>query len=228
MQKLLLYSPDLDLLQETVSLLEENFQIPVFTAVDEPSLRSQLQSKVFTCAVFRVAQADLSTIQILQEMRDHGQRFPLLIAADKASDVVAPWVKNEPDIHVLLTPFNERGFIGLTRKLIATRRVPRQTFRRFATNQIAEVENLGSGDSILTCMYNLSQGGAYCELDGEDGINIGDLIRVRVNSTEKTSTHILNAKVVWTTPKGRFSGRAGFGLRFVSQKEANQTLLSKL
>lgn len=228
MQKILLYSPDLVLLEETIRLLEENFQVPVYTAVDDASLRSQLESKVFTCAIFRIPQADLTTIDMLQEIRDLGQRFPLLIAADKASEVVAPWVKNEHDIHVLLTPFNERGFLGLTRKLIAVRRVPRQTFRRFHTNQIAEVENLGSGGSVLTCMYNLSQGGAYCEFDSQDGVNVGDLIKVRVNTTEKETEHVLNAKVVWTTPKGRFSGRAGFGFRFVSQREANQALLSKL
>src|SRR5690606_24744522 len=116
-----------------------------------------------------------------------------------------------PDVHLLAEPYYEKNLIGIVRKLLISKRVPKQMYRRFNTNQIAEVEELSSGASVLTSMYNLSKGGAYCEFEAADSLSVGDYIRMKVAIPDTNSEYTFNAKVVWTTPKGRFSGRFGCG-----------------
>src|SRR5690606_34559234 len=108
-----------------------------------------------------------------------------------------------------------------------SRRVPKQLYPRFNTNQIAEIETLEDGGNLLTSMYNLSKGGAYCEFDSPTPVTVGDMVRVRIHLDEKNSDYAINAKVIWTTAKGRFSGRFGCGMKFVSSRDIYKTLLSK-
>ncbi len=228
MQKILIYSSDVWSLESVRASIDVNFDHPICTAIDEKTLRTELESSVFNLGIFRVKEIDQDTLRKISMMRSMGYKFPLLIAADNIGIKFSDLLKKLSDVHILSTPFRDVSLVGLARKILMGQQVPRQFFRRFYTNQIAELESLGSGDSHLSCMYNLSEGGAYCEFENKDGIGIGDLFRVKVDKENMNSQHILNAKVVWTTDKGKFSGRFGCGLRFISQKEVYQSLMAKL
>lgn len=228
MQKVLIYSPDVWTLESTKSCLEVQFSNPISGALDEASMKVELEKNVFHLGIFRIKEIEQKTLQRISQMRSMGYKFPIIIASDVVTAKFIDVLTKMQDVHILSTPYRDVSLLGLTRKLFISREVPRQYFRRYYTNQIAEIESLGTGDSLLSCMYNLSQGGAYCEFDKEKNVVVGDLMRIKVDREDLNSQHVLNAKVVWVTEKGKFSGRFGCGLRFISQKEVYQSLMSKL
>jgi hypothetical protein len=228
MQRLILFSDDFQTIETTRRMIEKNFNNPIEIAMDEPGLRAQLDSKNFSLGMFRTPQLDEKLRLTLTRMRKLGYGFPFLVACEKSLSESQKKLELENEIHALIGPPTEKSLMGLTRKLLIARRVPRQFFPRFNTNVIAQIEPLASGNPLLTCMYNLSQGGAYCEFDSKDPVAVGDLIKFQVNLDDTKSGYVLNGKVVWTTPKGRFTGRFGCGFKFVSAQEAYRALISKL
>lgn len=228
MQKLLIYANDFEILEKTQRVYEKHLNNPIEICMDEPGLMAQVDSRNFSLGIFTVLEADGNIFSLTNRLRNSGYTFPLLILSEKMDTALIRKVEGLSDVHTLIGKPTEKAMIGLARKLLMARRVPKQTFPRFNTNVIAQIESLASGNAILTCMYNLSQGGAYCEFEGQDGITVGDLIKFRVNLNTTNSDYSLNGKVVWTTPKGRFSGRFGCGFKFVSTQDTYRALISKL
>lgn len=229
MQKILVYADDFDRLENVQKFLEKNLPNPLEICMNEPGLIAQIEARNFSMALFRIGMLNQKMFSIASRLRKAGYVFPFMISADSADKICLKKIEELNDVHTLIGAPTEKQLVGLTRKLLVARRVPRQTHRRFNTNVLAQIEPLASGQPLLTCMYNLSQGGAYCEFDSEEAVSVGDLIKLQVN-TENTnkSGHILNGKVVWTTQKGRFSGRFGCGFKFVSSQDAYRALISKL
>lgn len=228
MQKILLYT-ELGKGQSPVGeSIERHLSHQVFFANDKKTLNNRLREKVYNLFLIEVDEATEQTIQFMHELRREGFNFPVLVVAQRAGHVVQERFNAIPDLHLLLRPFHEKNLTGIVRKLLVSKRVPKQMYRRFNTNQIAQVEALSTGHSLLTSMYNLSKGGAYCEFDAEENISVGEYIRMKVSIPDTNSHYTFNAKVVWTTGKGRFSGRFGCGVRFVSAKDAHRAMMSKV
>ncbi len=228
MHKILIYTEDFELSEKMDSLLTRSLNNPLFMAMNSQTLATELDSKVFSLGILREYEFTERTEKALTQIRRHGYSFPLLIATEKLTPTWVHFLQGLQDVHILVAPFNDKALVGLARKLLLARRVPKQIFRRFNTNQLAELESLSSGNSVLTCMYNLSQGGGYVEFDSADPITVGDLLKIRVALEQTEKQYALNAKVIWTTPKGRFSGRFGCGFKFVTNQDAYRSLISKL
>lgn len=208
-------------------MMESQLPVQVVGAYDLASVQGQLQTHNVNIAIIDQEITDDDAIAIVEHLKKSGTSFPVLIVTDKVQLRHNGKLNLLQDIHVLVRPVFEKNIVALTRKLLQTKKVPKQNYRRFNTNQIAQVEALTSGDSLLTSMYNLSKGGAYCEFDSQRAFGIGDLFRMKVFITDTNSEYTFNAKVVWTTPKGRFSGRFGCGFKFVSAKDMYRSQLSK-
>ncbi len=228
MQKILVICDSFDSLERTKNTFEGQLPVAVFGAFDLGGVQSQLISRTFNIAVIDQAVTDDASIEIVEYLKKSGTSFPVLIITDKIQVDHNRKFSMLNDIHILLRPVTEKNIVGLARKLIQARQVPKQNYRRFNTNQIAQVEALSSGDSLLTSMYNLSKGGAYCEFDTQTPVAIGELFRMKVFLTDTNSEYTFSAKVVWTTPKGRFSGRYGCGFKFISPKDVYRSQLSKV
>ncbi|MCB0350365.1 MAG: PilZ domain-containing protein [Bdellovibrionales bacterium] len=229
MQKILVISDSFDSLEKSKSALEEDLHVEVFGAFDLGGVQSQLNMRNFHIAIIDHAVTDDDAIAIVEFLKNSGMSFPVLIITDKIQLKYNGKLNMLQDIHVMVRPVSEKNVVGLTKKLLKARQVPKQNFRRFNTNQIAEVEDLASGNSLLTSMYNLSKGGAYCEFDSRNStVAVGDLFRMKVFITDTNSEYTFSAKVVWTTPKGRFSGRYGCGFKFVNPKDVYRSQLSKV
>lgn len=215
MQKILLLSDSLDSCSMVRDVLERNLPYQVYGALDSQSLQVNLESRVFSLCIIDSGKFGPHEMQIVLNLRQsHG--FPILVLTAEISADLQNELAFYHDVHLLMKPMTENGLLGLVRKLLVAHRVPKQVYRRFNTNQIAEVEALSSGDCILTSLYNLSKGGAYCEYDGQAPMSVGDILRLKVFLNDTNSEYTFNAKVVWTTNKGRFSGRFGCGFKFVS------------
>lgn len=228
MQKILLYTDLGDGVSPVGESIEQHLSHQVFAANDDKSLNRRLREKVYNLFIVEVGEASDAKIRLLEELRSEGFNFPILVVAKRIGVMGAERLHFMPDVHLLVEPFYEKNLIGIVRKLLISKKVPKQMYRRFNTNQIAEVEELSSGSSVLTSMYNLSKGGAYCEFEAQDSLSVGDYIRMKVAIPDTNSEYTFNAKVVWTTAKGRFSGRFGCGFKFVSAKDTHRAMMSKL
>ena len=56
----------------------------------------------------------------------------------------------------------------------------------------------------------------------------GDLLRIKIKLNDVERAHTLNARVVWTTEKGSFSGRSGIGMKFVKPEDIHRFLMDKI
>jgi DNA-binding NtrC family response regulator len=219
MQKILVLSDSLESSSE-MRRMASTLPYHLVTTYDAESLVDLTENKIFALTILDQALVDEKTIQMIDNLRRAGYAFPILVITSKIHGIHNSRLDLFHDVHVLVRPTHEKNILGLVRKLLASRRVPKQNFRRYNTNQVAQVEALTSGDNLISNMYNLSRGGAYCEFDGINGLAVGEIFRVRVYLTDTKSEYTFNAKVVWTTPKGRFSGRYGCGFKFLTAKDS--------
>jgi len=227
MQKILVISDSLESSADVRTIIERDLPYPVYASFDQEGTQAQLESKVFNLAVFDQNIMDDKALEYISWLKHSSYSFPIVVITNKIKPDLNHKLSLLHDVHVLVRPTGDKNIVGLIRKLLVARRVPKQLYRRFNTNQIAELEALTTGDSLFTSMYNLSKGGAYCEFDECQTLTIGDMIRMKVFLNDTNSEYTFNAKVVWTTPKGRFSGRFGCGFKFVSAKDTYRSLLSK-
>ncbi len=227
MSKIMIVSDSADTSSEIRFAIERNMKHQVIQVFNRVDMKKQLESSVFNVMILDCPMADERTIERITWLRAAGCIFPIMVISEKVHQRYNERLTSFDDVHVLLRPVYDKNILGLVRKLLATRRVPKQVFRRYNTNQIAEIEGMSSKHSLLTSMYNLSQGGAYLEFEQGDNVSVGDLYIVKVAIENSTHHYTFNAKVVWTTSQGRFSGRFGCGLKFVTPKEIHHKLLMR-
>ena len=100
--------------------------------------------------------------------------------------------------------------------LLITKNIPQQVHPRFITNQKAVIESAYSGDAVTSSMFNLSKGGAYCEFEADESFRIGDVLRIKIQLNDMNLERVMNAKLVWKTRRGSYSGKPGIGVKFIS------------
>lgn len=228
MQKILLLSQDLQEISNVRALLEGSLPFLAYCSTTLPDTVELINRQPFNLLIYDSNYFALENMGEVMELRARGGNFPVLVTArDVYSRGFFDPRKNNK-MHWLQKPYQEKEIIGLIRKLMVSRVIPQQMFKRYRTDQIVDLETLASGDVIPTSMYNLSKGGAYCEHDGVKAVSVGDLIRLRFRLQEVNRDHSLNARVVWTTRKGRFSGRSGLGLKFIRPEDVHRLLMEKV
>jgi response regulator RpfG family c-di-GMP phosphodiesterase len=227
MQKLLFYSTSNEGLGFYLDSIERKLAVQSTVVKNENAVKLRLEEKVFHLFILDVNTVNEATVSLVHDIRDRGFNVPVLIVANSATQDQFVDLLNMSQVHVLLRPFHEKGIIGIVRKLLISKAVPKQAFRRFNTNQIAQIERLTSGNEMLSNMYNLSRGGAYCEFDANEVLVVGDIIKMKVALNDLKAEHTFSAKVIWTTRKGKFSGRFGCGVRFVNSNDIHRLLLAK-
>lgn len=164
----------------------------------------------------------------VKELRGLGYIYPILVLAESIDmNVMKGSVKNDK-IHFLPRPYELRSLKGLTIKLMQSRSLPQQMYKRFKTNQPLSIESYSTGEQIASSMFNLSVGGAYFETEMKPTAGIGDLLKMQVNLNDMDKSHLMSARIVWTTKKGAYSGGYGVGVKFVRNEEIYKQLLEKL
>lgn len=227
MQKILLYGDTPENTARIRVAIENQLLYQVCEVYYKASLESQLSSKNFNLVLVECKELDEEALAVIDKLKSLAQALPVLVLTDRVLPQLRGRLNMLLDIHLLIRPVLDKNVVGLVRKLLSSRRVPKQNYRRFNTNQIAHMEALTSGESLMTNMYNLSKGGAYCEFDGRTPLGVGDLYRFKVFLDDTQSEYTFNAKVIWTIGRGRFSGRIGCGLKFVSSKDIYRSMASK-
>jgi Tfp pilus assembly protein PilZ len=202
----------------------------ILTSLDIEKTKDILTEQFLGLLIYEVESFTRKELQLFKDVREWGLSFPVLFICNNVLATDLEMLKNENKPHFLEKNFEDKKLFGVVNKLIKIRQIPQQMLQRYHTNQHVKVEGIQDSFTIESSMYNLSKGGAYCEFDPSDELSlaIGDLVKISVPLTDLSKNHALNAKVVWTTKKGRYSGRHGIGLKFVNNEEIYRSLLGKL
>ncbi len=226
MQKILIIGGAEDGSREVRDMIARELPYHIFEASSEEQVKMELEQRVFSIVVIVKSRLNEDDLFLIDRLRNVHYSFSIVLLTNELNSSVQK-LHGVSEVHTLVRPVGNRNVVGLVRKLLVAKRVPKQVFRRFNTNQIAQIESLDDGENLLTSMYNLSKGGAYCEFEANNLLAVGDVIRLKVFLNDTNREYTFNAKVVWTTAAGRFSGRFGCGFRFVTAKDTHRSLLSK-
>lgn len=227
MQRLIIYAENTSLAAQTQTLIQRDLTNPVSVALDHVDLNRQLERRIYHLAVFNFTYVGDRELQIINSLKAQAQNMPSVVVVDRIRSSSYDRIIRMPDVHLLISPNDDKSITALVRKLLVSKKVPKQIYQRFNTNQIAELENLKSGNQLFSSMYNLSKGGAYCEVESSANLKVGDVVRLKV-SIEKHRQHHLNAKIVWASDQTRVNGRSGFGLKFINAHDIHRIMASQV
>lgn len=228
MQKMLLRCKSIDDARLVKNYIESELAYEVLMSFDNRDVEYTLKNKSIHLVVLQSGLLVDQDIAYTQHLRGIGYQAPVLIVTDSIGRTNIDFNAEKYKIYFLERPFEMRCLKGLTRKLMATKVVPRQEFRRFRTNVSATLETFISGEKYNSHMFNLSKGGAYFESTKKPAVGIGDLLRLKVSLGDVERDHNMHGRIVWTTPKGMTAGGYGIGVKFLKSTDIYRKLLDKM
>jgi Tfp pilus assembly protein PilZ len=228
MQKVLLSCKSASDAKFLKNYMESELPFDVTLSFDQEEIETLLQTRNFHMMVMQTGNLAQQDILYAKHIRKTGYGAPLLMITDVLGDIDVHELHEKHRIYFLERPFELNTLKGLARKLIVTRSVPQQVFRRYRTNLLATIETFISGEKYETHMFNLSKGGAYFEMPQKPHMNVGDLLRLKVHLADVDREHQMHGRVVWTTHRGHSAGGYGLGVRFMKSSDVYRSLLDKV
>lgn len=223
MQKILVQSSTIAEAEAIKSVIEKRLPYDVRISTSFQETEEQLSTLPYQLFIYDSETLTPEQLNQVKEVKALGFSQPILILA-----TTVPSISDKQKITVLQKPFEPKALQGITRKLLIQRSIQQQMHRRFRTQQKAQIETFLNGEVFETQMYNLSRGGAYCEFpELPRALGIGEIVRLKVRIDECEKSYTMNARVVWTTRKGAYSGVPGIGVKFVKQSDVYRHLLEK-
>ena len=203
---------------ETLSVLRQHLQNEnIESVLGIPQALTKLKNGftpmvILDCNEFMVN--ELKFITTLESLR-YGA--PILILSYESEFVKLLADRRKIKSHLTVKPVEPMQVVGLMHKLMLEREPPQQRVnKRYLTNEFARLESM-EGESIGMKVFNLSMGGAYCELEMSGQLAVGDFVRLSVNLMESQNHHTLYARVVWVAQANSL-GKQGVGLQFIRRQ----------
>ena len=225
MQKVLVQGTNLSEVRDIKNYLEAKLPYEIGLSMSPSETLHIIQSRPLNLVINCTDTYDLDSSQFLKEIRSEGYQQGLLVVSSQIDPIIMPASMKVDRVHFAEKPIELKDLKGLVVKLIKAKQLPQQQFKRFRTNQRLAVESYSTGEVVESSMFNLSVGGAYFESPSKYNASIGDLIKMSVNLKDVDTKHLMNARVVWTTRKGHYSGGYGVGVKFVKNEEVYRQLL---
>ena len=207
--------------------IETELPYEVVLSQDPKDIEQLIKTKNIHLALMQTGNLAKQDIAYAQSLRRLGYAFPMLMITDTVGDANIEELHEKHKIYFLERPFELRTLKGLARKLMVTRAVPQQVFRRYRTDLMATLETFISGEKYETQMFNLSKGGAYFEFTKKPVMAVGDLLRLRVHLSDVEREHHVHGRVVWTTHRGQVAGGYGLGVKFMKSTDIYRRLLEQ-
>lgn len=170
--------------------------------------------------IFNFNDWNQNELQFVEGLRKEGyERMIMILAKADAPTAVQNLALLERVVY-LEKPFEIRDLVGIAEKAISQGAVAQRIYRRFNTEQQATVEftggDRGGSRAIGSRIFNMSKTGAYLELNSLQDVNVGDMIKLRMELEDVSRTYVMPAKIVWTQIMGR-TGGTGVGVHFMGR-----------
>ncbi len=228
MQRVLLSCKSIEDARFLKNYIETELPYEVMLAFNPNDIQAALKAKNIHLLMMQTGNLAKQDIQYALQIRDEGFNYPMMMITDSLGELRIEELAEKQKIYFLERPFELKAFKGLARKLMVSKSVPQQVFRRYRTNITATIETFISGEKYDTHMFNLSRGGAYFELTKKPVMGVGDLLRLKVHVAEKEREHNIHGRIVWTTHKGHAAGGYGVGVKFMKSTDIYRNLLDKV
>lgn len=174
--------------------------------------------------IFNFNDWNQNELQFVEGLRQEGyERMIMILAKADAPTAVQNLALLERVVY-LEKPFEIRDLVGIAEKAISQGAVAQRIYRRFNTEQQATVEFSGgaggSGNGVNRAVgsriFNMSKTGAYLELNSLQDVNVGEMVKLRMELEDVSRTYVMPAKIVWTQIMGR-TGGTGVGVHFTGR-----------
>jgi Tfp pilus assembly protein PilZ len=166
-------------------------------------------------------------VQLATDLRTLGFHMPIMVVANIIASNTYQILGDLTSTVLLEKPFELKDLSGLSEKLIDGRAVKQRIFRRFYTDEEADLQLFRSGQNISSKIRNLSKGGAFIEYKGP-AISVGEMLRLNIDLKQVARRYEVNAKVVWSAKVSPWGEDPGVGVQFVKDKDVYQNLLRKI
>lgn len=202
------------------AFVERELGLEVLLARGDLATRAAIKSDSISLVLRHSGESVVRDLAFARELRDWGYQKPIVTLTDGAGDGLI----SAPGVCFVERPHDPDVLKGIAKKMLAAEVVPQQVFRRYLTNLSVRIETYDAGAPLETKMFNLSRGGAYCELGRKPSVRVGDLLKLRVWLSEFEREHTLSGRVVWITARGRQAGGYGLGLKFMNYSDMYRRL----
>ncbi len=228
MQRVLLSCKSINDARFLKNYIETELPYEVLMSFDQKDIEQSVKNKNIHLLLMQTGNLAAQDIAYAKQLRKLGYNYPMLMITDTIGNTNIEELHQKHKIYFLERPFELNTLKGLARKLMVTRTVPQQVFRRYRTNLMATLETFVSGEKYETHMFNLSRGGAYFELGQRPLVSTGDLMRLKVHLSDVEREHHIHGRVMWTTHKGHAAGGYGIGIKFMKSTDIYRRLLEKV
>ncbi|MGE3681603.1 MAG: PilZ domain-containing protein [Bdellovibrionales bacterium] len=228
MHRVLLSCESIDDSRYIKGYIETELPYEVVLAVEPKEIEAAVRARNIHLMILQTGHNAKDDIAYSLQLRRMGFNYPLLLITDSVGETNIEEVNERHRVYFLERPFELKALKGLARKLMVSRSVPQQVFRRYRTNLSATIETFISGEKYQTHMFNLSRGGAYFELTKKPTVSVGDLLRLKINLSDMDREHQVHGRIVWQTHKGHAAGGYGLGIRFMKSTDIYRSLLDKV
>ncbi len=229
MYQMLIHSDSIEegtaLRDRLVSLLP----VEITQCQDLEDIQTYMVKKPLQLILFQEQRLIREHLQCIKTIRQLGYGNGILLSTQEieVSEDIQSLVQRHR-LNFIHHPAKDKNLVGLVKKLLIMRSLPQQRYKRYLTREKAQLETYLSGKAWSTNLYNLSEGGAYCEFESKPQLETGDLVRLKIHLDNVEKQHSINAKVVWTAKKGHINGAPAVGMMFVKSSEIYQHLMEKM
>jgi len=200
----------------------------VHTSHSSKDAMQELSTGMYSLVVFNLKNFNQKKLALSKQLRKDGHNIPLVALANTSDFNTLLEISNLKKTVVLQKPFSDKELSGLIKKLIAGSDVSQQIYKRFKTNQLANLEIYPTGESHHSHIFNLSHSGAYLEVPQEANFQTGDMVRINVKLSQLNRHHDVHAEVVWMKQDASWNQGRAVGIRFMDKDEVYSHMLSNI
>lgn len=202
-------------------------EVQVHLCTDFDEIPYRVKNLTFHLMVCNMGLLNDGKIDIVSQAREAGYRDPIVLLGKIPGGDVAKKLSDMVAVVLLEKPFENKDLQGVCLKFLSEIDVNQRSYRRYYTNQKAEVAMLGLAEEVSTRVFNMSKGGAYFESSQISGCKVGDVVSLRIHLQEVSREYNISGKVVWTTPRGIWTGGYGVGVEFIQADHLKQAMVFK-
>jgi response regulator RpfG family c-di-GMP phosphodiesterase len=225
--KILLVGNHADSTREIKKILTVNNLYKVIQATDGHEAVRKLSQDKANLVIFDTEVLTVDKMNFTKALRSLGYAAPVLMLAKAVAPKARDLLKVYNMTVILEKPLEHKHFLGVASKLIEGKEVPQQTYKRFYTNQVTTVEQMGANKKYDCSMLNLSKGGAYLEIADENA-EVRGIIKMKVSLDQMDKQYEVNARVVWNSKSTIWGRGQGVGVEFIQAKDVYRNLLNNL